>query len=302
MSDLNEILIFTKVVECGSITAAANRLGLQKSTVSRKLANLEKRLRVRLLARTTRSLRLTDIGRTHYSRCRDIIMAWEDSETSLKEAIDVPSGNMRLLIPVDLGQRLMNGIINDFLTRYPKVSIEVELSSREARLIEEGLDLIIRFGRPDDSSLIAQKIFSSPLNLYASTQFLKRCGLPSHPAELHQYACICLGTPQSDHKWLLTKGSSVFKHHPSGPLKTNNLSGALDAALAGIGIACLPSFLCHHHIEQGDLVYVLPEWKPKDGEIFALYPHRQLVPLMVRHFINFTRKKMESHKHQTSKH
>ena len=291
MADLNEILIFTRVVECGSITAAAKRLEMQKSTVSRKLATMEARLGVRLLSRTTRSLSLTDIGKSHYSRCREIISAWEESEQALRETRDEPSGNMRLLMPVDLGQRLMISIINEFLTQHPQVSIDAELSTRESRLVEEGLDLVIRIGQPEDSSLIARKLFSVERKLYASEALIKRYGLPRHPNELKDYPCICLGTPQVNPSWLLCKKNTTFKHKPSGPFKINNLSCCLDAAIAGIGIACLPHVLCHEHVARGDIIQLLPDWQADDAEVYALYPHREFTPFIVRHFIDFTQKK-----------
>ncbi len=300
MADLNEILIFTRVVEAGSITGAARRLEMQKSTISRKLAAMESRLGVQLLSRTTRSLSLTDIGRAHYERCRSIVSAWEEAEQALREVRDEPSGNMRLLMPVDLGQRLMISVINEFLTLYPQVSIDAELSTRESRLVEEGLDLVIRIGQPEDSSLIARRLFSVARGLYASQSFIEQHGLPTHPSELGNYSCICLGTPQVNPSWTLRKNSQTYKHKPAGPFKINNLSCSLDSAMAGIGIACLPHFLCHEYSEREKIIRVLPDWNVDNAEVYALYPHRRFTPFIVRHFIDFTQKKIQELSHQIS--
>ncbi len=184
-------------------------------------------------------------------------------------------------------------VINEFLLEYPKVSIDAELSTRESRLVEEGLDLVIRIGQPEDSSLIARHLFSVSRGLYASQAYLENNPHPTEPSQLEKHACISLGTPQMSPWWKLEKEGQVYKHKPTGPFKINNLSCSMDAALAGIGIACLPHFLCYDYTPQGDLVEILPDWQVNDADIYALYPHRRFTPSTVRHFIEFTQKTIQ---------
>ncbi len=291
-ADLNEVLFFTTIVECGSITGAAERLGLQKSTVSRKLASMESRLEIRLLSRTTRSLTLTETGQAHYRRCKAIIQAWQEAEHALSNVRNEPSGSMRILMPIDLGQRLMIHIINEFLSLYPKVSIEAELSTREPRFIEEGLDIAFRIGEPHNPSLVARKLFSTERSLFASPALLKQYNPVIHPKQLSDLPGINLYTTQTHKQWTLKNGTATYQHTPNGRFSVNNLSCCLDTIIAGIGVGCLPNFLCQEALDQGGIVQLLPEWTMENVEVYVLYPQKQFTSFSVRHFIAFTQEKL----------
>ena len=181
--DLNEALIFATVVEAGSMTAAAEKLGIQKSTISRKLSSMEERIGVRLLHRSTRKMILTDIGEGHYQRCRCIVEAFEEAEDILQSHLEEPSGKLNIVAPIEVGQLVLAQFVGEFVQRWPKVSINVELSNRKIDFHEDNIDLAFQVIPPNDQNLVCRRVWTSEMVLVGSPDYLDGKSI-KHPSDL----------------------------------------------------------------------------------------------------------------------
>ncbi|WP_370279636.1 LysR substrate-binding domain-containing protein [Pontibacterium sp.] len=282
--NLNDVRLFLRVVETNSFTAAAETLGIQKSTISRRIGQLEDDLGVRLLQRTTRKLKLTDEGQELFERCRPLIDELEQLPDLVSAHHSEPQGRLRITMPPEMGIFLMNDVIADFMRRYPKIQLELELSTRLADLIEEGIDLALRVGHLDDSSLIARKIASISSGLYASPEYINRNGTLRNPGELSQHSC--LGRLSNSLHWEFENWNNGAPVPISARLKANNLMFMRDMAVQGLGIARLPKAFCRGEVERGALVQVLEEFHLPGTEVHALYPSRRHLSPKVRLFID----------------
>lgn len=287
--DLNQVYVFTKVVEEGSFTGAAQLLAMPKSTVSLKVSQLEERLGVRLLQRTTRSLRLTDDGEAFYDRCQIIIADLENAEADAKERGNQPRGRFRITVPVALAENCVGRWAAEYALEYPNVRLEMVAEDRPVNLVEEGFDLALRGGDLHDSSLIAKRLGSSPVGFYASPQYLAEHGVPKQPRDLAQHDCI----PWSAHgilrSWTLHKigARKAISIAISPRIHANNLSIAAEAAKAGLGVTPLPGFVAAEATASGLLKQVLPSWITSDGALSAVYPSTRHLSLRVRTMIDF---------------
>jgi DNA-binding transcriptional LysR family regulator len=279
---LDDALIFTRVVECHSFTQAAQGLGMQKSTVSRRIALLEERLGVRLLNRTTRKLRLTEVGQAYYERCRQIMLDFAEAEQAVMQLQQEPSGLLRITAPIEFGQLFLGRVLGDFMRQYPLISAEVELTSRHVDPVEEGVDIVILVGQPQDSTLIARKLFEMGRRLCASPDYLAAHGCPRTIAELVGHRAILL--PQDSPRYWPLLGEQV---PCQWVLSCNNITFAREAALAGAGIAGLPIMICEQAVQSGRLVELLPEARLPIGELYAVYPSRRFQAMKVKTFLDF---------------
>lgn len=259
---LDDALIFTRVVDCHSFTQAAQLLGMQKSTVSRRIAALEERLGVRLLNRTTRKLRLTEVGQAYYERCKQIMLDFSEAEQAVMQLQQVPSGLLRITAPIEFGQLVLGRVVGRFLQEHPQISIEVELSSRTVDPLEEGVDIAIRVGQPQDSTLVARKLFETSRHLYASPAYLAAYGTPQSLEALANHRAILL--PQDPQRHWPLIGRSIPCQRV---LFSNNVTFAREAALAGAGIALLPRLIAEGAVHAGELFEVLPSAPLPSGEI-----------------------------------
>jgi DNA-binding transcriptional LysR family regulator len=279
---LDDALIFTRVVECHSFTLAALGLGMQKSTVSRRIAVLEERLGVRLLNRTTRKLRLTEVGQAYYERCRQIMLDFAEAEQAVMQLQSEPSGLLRISAPIEFGQLFLGRVLGEFMRQYPQITAEVELTSRNVDPVEEGVDIVILVGQPQDSTLIARKLFESERRLCASPDYLAWHGTPRTVAELASHRAILL-PHDSPRYWPLLDESIACQR----VLACNNITFAREAALAGAGIAGLPSMICERAIQDGRLIELLPGTRLPVGELYAVYPSRRFQAMKVKTFLDF---------------
>ena len=293
-TDLNEALIFVRVVEAGSLTAAAERLAMQKSTVSRKLTAMENRLDVRLIQRSTRRLMLTDIGAEHYERCRQIVQAFEEAEQALRRVHEEPSGNLRLVMPIEFGQRFLARVIARFLKRYPQVTIKAELTSRRVDIIEEGIDLAIRIDPGQEPDLVCRKLVSSPICLLASPAYLTQHPPIQHPGELAQHNCLCNSSAQTHQTWQFQRGEELVEIVPKGNLIFNNITAIREALKEHAGIGTVPSLICDEAIRRGELVEVLPDWRLPAGTIYGLYMPRRFMPLALEKLLDHCMEEIQS--------
>jgi len=287
MIDLNDMLLFAKVVNAGSFTAAARELGMPKSTLSRRISNLEAQLDSRLLHRTTRSLRLTDIGAEFYERCLRVVGEAKEAENLISRNRDEPHGLLRVTGPIEWGNTHIGTIISEYLEHYPEVQLELILTNRYVDLVAEGFDLALRAGSLEDSSMIARRLGDSRLLLCAAPSYLERHGSPQNPKELQEHSCLAY--PGSDGRSILQFSSSnnLSQVEINGRLVANSMDTLRESAIAGLGIAALPSSLCHESLKSGELVEIMPEWQLPAGGIYAVYPSQRHLTLKVRSFIDF---------------
>ena len=279
---LDDALIFTRVVDCHSFTQAAQSLGMQKSTVSRRIALLEERLGVRLLNRTTRKLRLTEVGQAYYERCRQIMLDFAEAEQAVMQLQQAPSGLLRITAPIEFGQLFLGRVLGEFMRQYPQISAEVELTSRDVDPLEEGVDIAIQVGQPRDSTLIARKLFESRRRLCASPAYLAQHGTPRTVQELAGHRALHLPVDSPRHWPLLGENIACQR-----VLACNNITLAREAALAGAGIAALPVMISEAAVQDGELIELLPEARLSTGELYAVYPSRRFQAMKVKAFLDF---------------
>lgn len=275
--DLNEILVFAKVVEAGSFVGAARALGMPTSTVSRKVAGLEARLGARLLQRTTRSLRLTEVGRTYYQHAQRVAEELDAADRAVTEMEAAPRGLLRVTTPINFG--FLGETVARFLERYPEVEIDLHCADRVVDLVEEGFDVAVRAGRLADSSLVARSLGVLRSYVVASPAFLARAGSPRTPDDLEGFDCVVLGAGADWTKWRLRRDGGIRAVKVRPRLTVNDFDFLEAAAKGGLGVAMLPTFRCAPLLADGTLVRILDAWCSPDTPLHAVYPStRHLSP------------------------
>lgn len=285
--DLNEITVFLKVVQNGSFSAAAKKMGMPVSTVSHKVSSLENRLGLTLLQRTTRKLHVTPAGEAYFKKCVEGLAAIESAETELAASKGEPSGLLRITAPVEMGSSVLPPLVSAYVAKYPKVRVETILTDRRVDLLAEGVDLAIRAGNLEDSSLIAKKLGSTCFILAASPKYLKARGRPSHPRELLKHQCLQFTALGRD-EWRLTGPNGAYLAQLPGRIVMNNLVGLKKMALQGDGIVNLPCFFAEKDIREGKLERVLPEWRSALSPVHFVYPAQRFVTPKLTAFIEMT--------------
>lgn len=282
--DIPELQAFVKVVQAGSFTRAAETLGTQKATLSRTVSQLEARLGVRLLERTTRSLSLTEIGRELFERAVGILGAVEDAERLVQQIHAEPRGVLRLTCGVEFGMLAVSGWIDGYLAQYPDVSVEADFTGRLVDLVHEGFDLAIRIGPLEDSRLAARRLGSLEYGLFASPAYLARRGTPATPQELAAHTLLVFSAGAHRGGWKLQRDGEEIRVDNAGRLRVNNSFAVRDAALSGLGIAQLPLRVARG---AGDaLVRVLPGWAPPAVPVHAVFPSNRFLTPKVRAFVD----------------
>ena len=276
--DLNEALIFATLVEMGSMTATARHLGVQKSTISRKLSALEERIGVRLIQRSTRKQVLTDIGEAHYQRCRDIVQAFENAENHLQRHREEPVGQLKVVAPVEVGHLFLARLIGLFAQRWPGVTVDLELTSRNIDFREEGIDLALQLLPPNDPNLVCRKVRSSSLMLVASPGYVAGKRI-EHPSDLRQLNSIRFTPLNEAGTWEFSKGGEHYMHPARGNIGFNSIPAVREAAMVGAGIALLPGVFLEEALESGQLIRLLPGWVTPERHVYAIYPPRRFIPL-----------------------
>lgn len=239
--ELSHLETFVKVVQTGSFTRAAEQLRSQKAQVSRVVSQLEAELGVRLLARTTRSLSLTEVGREFFERAVGILGAADEARRAVQHAQGEPRGTLRLTCGVEFGLLAVNGWVRDYLRRYPAVAVDLEMTGRVVDIVHEGFDLAVRVGPLADSTLAARKLGELHYGLYAAPTYLQRHEPPCHPQDLAQRALIRFSGSRLRSVWVFHRGAETQRIDPTPRLNVNNSLAVRDAALDGLGIAQLPS-------------------------------------------------------------
>lgn len=281
---LDAAAIFVRVVEAGSLRAAARSLGMPKSSVSRRLAALEQELGVRLLQRTTRRLSLTDAGTAYLRGASQALGALAEAEDAARDLHAEPKGLLRVTAPVTFGTQIAPGLITRFLHRYPEVSLMLELTDRFVDLVTEGFDVAVRAGALPDSSLVAHRLATAQFVTAASPRYLAEHGTPRVPEDVRAHACLLHGTATSG-RWTFVEKRSARQVPVRGRFASTSFAVLASAAEDGFGLARLPLIAITPALERGTLVRVLDRFDPPDVSMYAVVPSRQHVPAKVRAFI-----------------
>lgn len=279
---IDEITVFVNVLEAGSFTAAARRLGMPATTASARVAALERRLGFTLIRRTTRKLHATPEGQVYFERCRTALNDIGAIEAELRARSTEMGGELRLTASVDIAQTLLPPVIAAFRKAYPTVDIDLIVTDRVADLVAENIDLAVRVGPLRDSSLVARAFVTGPSGLFASRAYLDRMGMPASIEHLHHHDLIALRKPWAQ-PLVMVRGKDKIKLDLSGGVACDDLLTARALVAMDLGISFLPGYLAH----QLDLVRVLPELSSPFTGLYFAYPAQTFVPARVREFIGY---------------
>jgi DNA-binding transcriptional LysR family regulator len=285
MDKLRAIEVFVRIVETGSLTAAATVLGLSAPSVVRSLAALERELSVRLINRTTRRSSLTDEGREYYARCKRVLAELEEADAMLSARRVEPSGRLRLTAPVMYGRMHIAPLVNDFLARFPAVEVELLLLDRVVDLVEEGIDAAVRIGHLAESTLVARRVDATCRVVCASAAYLKRAGVPATPADLSEHRCIMFTGLSASNEWLFA-GNPVEGVPIRARLQSNQFDVVVDACMRGLGCAQFLSYQVEGLIAARKLRRILGAFEPEPMPVQIVYPHARLLSPNVRAFVD----------------
>ncbi|CDM41370.1 LysR family transcriptional regulator [Ectopseudomonas oleovorans] len=276
---------FVAVAECGQFSAAAERLGLSTSQVSRQVARLEERLQSRLFYRSTRRVALTEAGQLFLQHCQRLQDAREEALRAVGDLGAEPKGLLRMTCAVAYGERFIVPLVNDFMARHPQLRVEIELSNRPLDLLHDGLDLAIRLGRLQDSRLMAARLAPREMYLCAAPEYLQRYGRPHSLSELARHNCL---VGSSDH-WNFAQNDRETQVRIQGNWRCNSGQAVLDAALRGFGLCQLPDYYVLEHLRSGRLISLLEQHRPPNTAVWALYPQQRHLSPKVRQLIDSLR-------------
>ncbi len=279
---------YVRVVEAHGFTAAAERLGWSKSVISRRIAELEERLGVRLLNRSTRRLSLTEAGRAYYERCVRILADIEESEAAVASLHAEPRGRLRVSAPMTFGMLHLAPAVAEFLRRCPQLEIDLALNDRFVDVIDEGFDLALRIGTLADSALVARRLAPCRRIACAAPSYLAERGEPGTPAELAGHDCLLYSYLAAADQWSFADAAGAEQAvRVAGRLRVNNGDVLRDIAIAGLGIVMLPTFIVAGALADGRLRPVLCDWRPAEVALHAVYPHNRHLSSKVRTFVDF---------------
>src|ERR1700687_6166836 len=282
MADLDNILIFVKAAQFESITRAARSLGMPTATVSRRLSVLESGLGVSLLRRTTRRVTLTAQGREYFSQCQEPLNLLQEAEQVLTQAQKRPEGLLRITVPVILSQEPFFNFMSAFMKDHARIRVELVVTNLLLDLIAENIDVAIRVGELQDSSVVARRLGTSVYYLVAAPEYLKARTPPpppATPADLKSHDCVMFNAKNNERDWDLVSGRRKVRVHVSGPVASRDINSASAFVHRGHGIGLLPSTYGDEAISKGKLIRLLPKWTSSPISVFALYSSRRFLPL-----------------------
>jgi len=287
MDRLNSMNIFVCVVDRGSFTAAAEKQGLSRAQVSKVVRQLETHLGTRLLNRTTRKISLTETGRSYYEGCKTVLNDIDEIESVAGEQTVMPYGTLTISAPNSFGVLHLRKAIPEYIKQYPRVKIVLSLTDRFIDVVAEGFDVGIRIASLEDSSLIARKIAPCKQAFCASPDYLEKKGIPKVPIDLAIHSCLTYSNDLKPENWILHGAEGAQSIKVSGPVCSDNGDILKEAAIAGLGITSLPTFIVGPDIKSGRLQQVLAEYCRPEISIYAVYPSRRYLSAKVRTFVDF---------------
>lgn len=288
MDRLTEMEAFATVVDQGGFTDAAKKMGISKSAVSKHVSSLETRLGARLLNRTTRRVSPTEIGLAYYDRARRVLNDAGEADALVTAMQSAPSGMLRVSVATDFGVNHLSPILGDFLHTYPEITVNMVLNNRYVELISEGFDMAIRVGELEDSSLRARKLTETNKRMIASPDYFQKHGRPQRIDDLNDHKLLHYSNQAAGNVWKITAPSGEQRQvRTAGSLTVNDGQSLLNAAIGGLGIAYLPSFLYAESLRQGLLEDAIPDLPMETQGIYAIYPPGRYTQPKVRAFIDF---------------
>jgi DNA-binding transcriptional LysR family regulator len=297
---LDGIFAFISVAEGGGFAAAGRRLGVPRSTLSRQIQRLEEELGVRLMERTTRAVRLTEAGRHYFHRCSHALQLIEAANHGARDAGAQPKGTLRVTAPIDIARDMLASLLPEFRRRYPDIELDLEITQRNVDIVAERFDLALRGGdRLRDSALVARKIWSHTLGLYASPDYLAARGVPKTPADLKRHDLIAFSTPSGALPWRLTGPEGALEIVPRAWLRANDFGFVRAAVAAGLGIGLDEPRIAAREVRAGRMQAVLPEYTMHGGALYAVYPSARRVPPKVRVFVDLLSEHLQQSGWQT---
>ncbi|EHK66720.1 LysR family transcriptional regulator [Achromobacter arsenitoxydans] len=282
---------FARVVETGSFTKAAETLRMSKTTVTQLVQQLEARLRVRLLNRTTRKVNVTADGAAYYERVIRLLADMDDAETSLSSASEAPRGRLRVDVPSPLARMVLVPALPAFHARYPDIQLDMGVSDRIVDLIGENVDCVVRGGELADQSLMARRVGDLQLGVYAAPAYLERAGTPTHPRELedshHRIVGFLWARTGRALPYAMRRGEESVNVHGRYILAVDDGNAYLAAGLAGMGVMWLPDYMSKAHVAQGDLIPIFEDWQLDPMPMFVAFPPNRHVSAKLRAFIDW---------------
>ncbi|MFO7582007.1 LysR family transcriptional regulator [Guyparkeria sp.] len=291
--DFNEAAVFVKVVQAGGFSAAARQMGLPTSTVSQRVARLEKRLGVTLLQRTTRQVTLTDVGELFYRHATVGLEHLNEAEAAVNATTEAPCGLLRVTAPTDFGDALLATVIRRVRQTHPGIEIDLFLTDRLVDLVGEGLDVAIRAGELKDSSLVAKGVGMACWALFASPDYLQAAPPLEHPDDLAEHECVQFASLGRE-EWQLSDSTTRLSVPMDGRVIVNDFSVVREMMLAGDGIGLLPTYDCRAEVDSGRLVRVLPDWHARADPIHLVYPWQRFVPPKLRAFVDIVAEELKA--------
>ncbi len=282
------VVIFTHLVNSGSFTSAAELTGHSTSYISKELNKLEERLGVRLMNRTTRSISLTPEGKLYYQQCMQLVHDAEHTLGEISQSEVEPRGTLRVSCPVALSINYFQPILSEYMHRFPKVNLELDLNDRKVDLIQDGFDVVIRATHQlEESSLICRKLFTSPAYIVASHEYLKKHGTPKHPEQLKHHKCICYTNLKQPNRWtFIDKDDKNLHIEVPTSMLCNSSDMELKMVLDGHGICRLPAFTMQEALNSGELSVLFDDYNTPEIDVFVVYPSRKHLSPKVRSFID----------------
>jgi DNA-binding transcriptional LysR family regulator len=287
MDRFEAMSMFLTAVDSGSLSAASRKLDVPLATVSRKIGELETRLKTRLLLRGGRKLILTDAGRSYIEACRKIVEDLIEAERTASGEYQAPTGELTISAPIVLGRTHILPIMHEFMQAYPDVSLRLHQGDRIVNLLEEDIDLAARIGRLPDSSLIATRIGMTRMVTCASPAYLKRRGTPKTPDELKGHCCITFDLLSSSAEWVYGHGETAITVPVRSRLTLSTADAVADTVLSGIGIGRVSYYAVESAVAAGKLQIILQDYEPPEIPISLVYPSQRLLPLKLRAFLDF---------------
>lgn len=289
MANWEGISEFVGVAETQSFTAAAKKLDTSVAQVSRRVSSLEERLAVKLFNRTTRRVSLTEAGQLYYQQCKQLVEGLELAELAVTQMQSTPKGLLKVTAPVTYGEQQLAPLLHQFLEKYPQVDLDLNLTNKKLDLIEMGVDVAIRLGRLQDSSLVAKRLSSRQLYVCASKEYLDRFGEPHTLSELSNHQCLV----GSVDYWRFKDSKGEKSIRVSGRIHCNSGYSLLDAAIRGLGLVQLPDYYVQSALDTGCLIEVLSDYRDEREGIWALYPQNRNLSPKVRLLIDFLADKLK---------
>jgi DNA-binding transcriptional LysR family regulator len=286
MDRIAAMQVYLRVVETGSFSKVGAELGVTQPTVTKAVAEAERRIGARLLHRTTRGVTPTEVGSLYYERCKSITREVEDAENVAALVQQSTTGTLRLSTSLAFGRRVMMPLVLSYMRDHPMLQVDLGLDDRYVNLVEQGIDVAVRIGRLADSSLGSRYLGTNPWMLGAAPSYLETKGKPSVPSDLSEHACLIYSSVQGDARWLFHgptgEEESVLVR---GPLRSNNLTTVMAACQAGMGLAILPWYVARHSVASGSIVPLLRDYALPSQIMHAVFPSPKLVPQKVISFV-----------------